>query len=283
MNGGSRTEVNGALSGPQARRLLREGTLSLFGQIPSASNLTLVCEVELDGRCARCVYKPVRGETPLWDFPDGTLAGREVAARLIDAALGWELIPETVLRDEGPPGAELGPGMLQLWIDQPDEPVAPEPVEIVPVHDIPDGYVPILRAHDDDGSVVALAHATDERLHRLAVLDAVLNNADRKGGHILLGSDGRLYGIDHGLTLHTEPKLRTILWGWAGDPADEDLRADLTALGEQLAPGGELAGALSTLITGEEFAALRERTAVLAAGGPLPRPPHQRAIPWPPF
>ncbi|WP_344785230.1 SCO1664 family protein [Gordonia caeni] len=272
-----------ALSGPQVRRLLSQGELSLFGQIPSASNLTLVCEATLGEQSTRCVYKPVRGETPLWDFPDGTLAGREVAARLIDAALGWDLIPETVLRAEGPPGAELGPGMLQLWIDQPEAPAGREPVEIVPADDVPEGYVPILRAHDDDGSVVALAHATDERLHRLAVLDAVLNNADRKGGHILVDADGRLFGIDHGLTLHTEPKLRTILWGWAGDPANESVRADLAALGERLSPGSDLTGELCELVSEEELAALRRRVAALADGGALPRPPHQRAIPWPPF
>ena len=283
MSGGSCTEVTDAHSGPQVRRLLSEGDLSLFGQIPSASNLTLVCEATLAGHSARCVYKPVRGETPLWDFPDGTLAGREVAARLIDAALGWDLIPETVLRAEGPPGAELGPGMLQLWIDQPDAPAGPEPVEIVPVDEVPEGYVPILRAHDDDGSVVALAHATDERMHRLAVLDAVLNNADRKGGHILVDADGRLFGIDHGLTLHAEPKLRTILWGWAGDPAAESARADLAALGERLAPDTDLTGELRTLISDEELTVLRDRVAALAGGEPLPRPPYQRAIPWPPF
>ncbi|MEZ5211729.1 SCO1664 family protein [Gordonia sp. (in: high G+C Gram-positive bacteria)] len=265
------------------RRQLLEGELSLLGQIPSASNLTLVCEAALDGTVVRCVYKPVRGETPLWDFPDGTLAGREVAARLIDAALGWDLIPETVLRDEGPPGAEFGPGMLQAWIDQPDEPPHPEPVEVFPANAVPDDYLPVLRAHEDDGTVIAVAHATTEQLHRLAVLDAVLNNADRKGGHILVDGDGRLYGIDHGLTLHTEPKLRTMLWGWAGEPAAEPLRADLAMLSDRLAGDTTFAASLCGLITGEEYQALAERVAALAAGQTLPRPPGQRAIPWPPF
>lgn len=277
---------SGAAHAPSAehvRRLLTEGELSLYGQVPSASNLTLVCRVSLGAESLRCVYKPVRGERPLWDFPDGTLAGREVAARLIDATLGWDLIPETVLRAEGPPEAELGPGMLQVWIDQPEEPVGLEPVEIVPADAVPDGYVPILRAHDDDGSVVAVAHATDERLQRLAVLDAILNNADRKGGHILVDADGRLYGIDHGLTLHREPKLRTILWGWAGRTVDEQTRAELADLGERLREDGELAAQMGTLISAAEVDALRERIAALAAGEPLPHPPHDRAIPWPPF
>lgn len=264
-------------------RLLTDGELTLLGQIPSASNLTLVCEATLDGTTARCVYKPVRGETPLWDFPDGTLAGREVAARLVDAALGWDLIPETVLRAEGPSGAELGPGMLQKWIDQSPEPAGLEPVEIVPLDAVPEGYIPILRAQEDDGSVVAVAHGTDPAVHRLAVLDVILNNADRKGGHILVDTAGRLYGIDHGLTLHTEPKLRTVLWGWAGTPAEESLRADLAALAGRLDEDADLAEALCALISRDEYRALRERVEALATGEPLPRPPGQRAIPWPPF
>ncbi|GAA4749615.1 SCO1664 family protein [Gordonia alkaliphila] len=267
----------------QLRRLLSEGELSLYGQIRGASNLALVCLVSSGDDTVQCVYKPVRGETPLWDFPDGTLAGREVAARVIDAALGWDLIPETVLRTEGPPEAELGPGMLQVWIDQPEEPVGPEPVEIVPADAIPDGYVPILRAHDDDGSVVAVAHATDDRLRRLAVLDAILNNADRKGGHILVDVDGRLYGIDHGLTLHREPKLRTVLWGWAGRAVDEPTRTDLQAFAERLRTDDDLAAQLRDLISDGEVDALRARVEALATGDPLPRPPHERAIPWPPF
>ncbi|GAC56084.1 hypothetical protein GOHSU_02_02330 [Gordonia hirsuta DSM 44140 = NBRC 16056] len=271
------------MSDPALRRLLGEGELALIEQIPSASNLTLACRVSLDGQTARCVYKPIRGETPLWDFPDGSLAGREVAARMVDAALGWDLIPETVLRAQGPPEAELGPGMVQAWIDQPAEPTAPEPIEIVPVGDIPDGYIPILRAHDDDGTVVALAHGTGERLRQLAVLDVVLNNADRKGGHILLDQQGRLYGIDHGLTLHTEPKLRTLLWGWAGTPADDRLRADLAGLRDRLGADHDLREALCALISEAELGALIERVTALAEGAELPYPPHQRAIPWPPF
>ncbi|MFZ2511601.1 MAG: SCO1664 family protein [Gordonia sp. (in: high G+C Gram-positive bacteria)] len=264
--------------------MLSTGELTLEGQIDSASNVTLVCQAHLDDATVRCVYKPVRGETPLWDFPDGSLAGREVAARLIDQALGWDLIPETVLRSEGPAGAALGPGMVQAWIDQPDEPHTPEPVEIVPADEVPAGYIPVLRAHDADGSVVALAHdGTDPRLRQLAVLDAVLNNADRKAGHILIDRGGRLYGIDHGLTLHTEPKLRTLLWGWAGSPVADDQRGDLAALGELLISASELSTSLRSVISRAEIAALAERAAALAGGQLLPFPPGQRAIPWPPF
>ncbi len=265
------------------RRLLTDGRLALIGQIPTASNLTLVCQARLDDEAVRCVYKPVRGETPLWDFPDGTLAGREVAARLVDATLGWDLIPETVLRAEGPPEAELGPGMLQVWIDQPSDFAGPEPVEIFDAGAVPAHYAPILRAHDDDGSVVALAHARNDRVQRLAVLDAVLNNADRKGGHILLDRAGRLFGIDHGLTLHTEPKLRTVLWGWAGEPVDDRLRGDLEALHVRLTEDSAFGEALRELISAAEVDALTARVAALAGGAEMPSPPYQRAIPWPPF
>ena len=265
--------------------LLADGELTLYGQIPSASNLTLVCEVSAAGRTERCVYKPVRGEQPLWDFPDGTLAGREVASYLIDAALGWDLIPPTVLRPHGPDEAELGPGMLQLWVHAPDDPEELEPVELVPADQVPDGYRPILHALDDDGAVVALAHAGDSRLHTMAVLDAVLNNADRKGGHILPGADGRSYAIDHGICLHTEPKLRTVLWGWAGEPIDPALLSDLTGLAERLASGAAdgLRDRLAAHITAAEIDAVAQRARDLVGTGLLPEPPAHRAIPWPPF
>ena len=265
------------------RTVLATGELTLYGQITGASNLTLVCDAELGGTTLRCVYKPVRGETPLWDFPDGTLAGREVASYLIDEALGWNLIPETVLRDQGPDAAALGPGSLQRWIDQPDDPVRLDPVEVVPVDDVPDGYRAILRAHDDDGSVIALAHATDEQIARLAVLDVVLNNADRKGGHILVDADGEVFGIDHGICLHAEPKLRTLLWGWAGEKIPDDIVDDLRELGEKLAPESALATGLAEHLTPVEVDALRARIERLVESKTMPSPPHERAIPWPPF
>ncbi|MFT4086276.1 MAG: SCO1664 family protein [Gordonia sp. (in: high G+C Gram-positive bacteria)] len=283
----------------EVRRILSEGDLTLVGHIPSASNATLVCDVELDGSSLRCVYKPVRGEAPLWDFPDGTLAGREVAAAMIDDALGWGLIPETVLRDAGPPDADLGPGMLQRWIhaeadpppadseppaepERPAEPAA-EPVEVFPSDAVPDDYTPILRLSEDDGSVVVLAHSTGDDVYRLAVLDVLLNNADRKGGHMLVDADGRLWGIDHGISLHREPKLRTLLWGWAGEPVTEELREDLRRFADSLGPDDTLRAGLSALISDAEIDALRRRATKLADGAPLPLPPAARAIPWPPF
>ena len=267
--------------------LLVSGEMTVLGRIASASNLTLACEVTDGDLTRRCVYKPVRGEQPLWDFPDGTLAGREVASYLVSDALGWGLIPETVLRESGPTEIDLGPGMVQRWIEQPDrsaEAPAHNPVDVVPEDAIPDGYRPILHAYDERGDSVVLIHEDDEALRRLAVLDVVLNNADRKGGHILVDDAGRLWGIDHGICLHQEPKSRTILWGWAGAKVPAADLADLAALGEQLDdPDSPLRVRLDTLITAAEVAALRRRTTVLLDDGVMPHPPESRAIPWPPF
>ncbi|GEE02827.1 phosphatidylinositol kinase [Gordonia spumicola] len=261
--------------------LLTSGELTLLGRVPTASNLTLACALDGD---TMCVYKPVRGEAPLWDFPDGTLAGREVACFLISEALGWGIVPETVLRDDGPPEADLGPGMLQRWIHSPDEPAGPDPVDLVPVDAVTDDVFAILRAYDEDGSVVALVHSDTAELRRLAVFDVVVNNADRKGGHILVDDDGRLYGIDHGVCLHADDKLRTVLWGWSGTDVPDDLVPDLARLAERLADVDDpLTAGLRTLITDAEVAALAARTRRLADGGPMPSPPGERAIPWPPF
>ncbi len=260
--------------------VLAGGDLTFVGRIPTASNLTLACRVG----DLMCVYKPIRGEAPLWDFPDGTLAGREVAAYLISEALGWGVVPETVLRDAGPAEADLGPGMAQRWIHAPDEPRGPEPVDLVPIDAVGDDVIPILRAYDEDGALVALVHADTPELRRLAVFDVVVNNADRKGGHILTDADGRLYGIDHGICLHEDDKLRTVLWGWAGAPVPDELVDDLHRLAGRLADSDdELTVRLGTLITAAEIAALRARTCALADGADLPSPPGERAIPWPPF
>lgn len=262
--------------------VLTDGDLTLLGRIPTASNLTLACHAGPDE--LMCVYKPVRGEAPLWDFPDGTLAGREVASYLISEALGWGVVPETVLRQTGPSDADLGPGMLQRWIHVPDEPEGRDPVDLVPVDAVGDDVIPILRAYDEDGSLVALVHSDTPSLRRLAVFDVVVNNADRKGGHILVDQNGHVYGIDHGICLHTDDKLRTVLWGWAGQAVPGDLLVDLTRVAERLADGDDaLTVRLGALITPGEIGALRDRIAHLLDGGTMPLPPGERAIPWPPF
>jgi len=228
--------------------LLREGHLEVEGRLVDASNATLYCSVELDGVAGHCVYKPVAGERPLWDFPDGTLAGRELATFLVSEATGWDLVPPTVLR-EGP----FGPGMVQLWVD------VTEGVDLreLAVSDHPD-------------------------LRRLAVLDAVVNNADRKGGHLLPRPDGRVQGVDHGVCFAVEDKLRTLLWQWRGDPLEPESLEVLARLDE--AACEELGEALADHLTGREVRATQKRITRLRRAGTYPFPSEDwPAIPWPPF
>ncbi|WP_442790300.1 SCO1664 family protein [Nocardia sp. CDC153] len=248
--------------------------LTVIGQVTTASNVTLVCEAAGSG--LRVVYKPVRGERPLWDFPDGTLAAREVASYLVSQALGWGVIPETILR-EGP----FGPGMVQRWIDTVDDESVPDLVDLCPVGQVPEGYLEVLRALDPAGHPVSLVHAGDARLWRMAVLDVLINNADRKGGHALLGADGRVYGVDHGICLHHEPKLRTVLWGWAGERIADEMLTDVTVLVKAIA--GELGDRLAELITDTEIDALEARGRALLQDPVMPGPSGSRPIPWPAF
>lgn len=253
--------------------ILTRGELEPEGRLVDASNTTLRCWVTLDGVSLRCVYKPVTGERPLWDFPDGTLAGREISAYLVSAATGWELVPPTVYRD-GP----LGPGACQLWIEEAAEP----PVGFVPADELPAGWHRIADAEDTTGQPYVLAHADDPRLARMAVFDAVVNNADRKGGHVLAAETGALYGVDHGLCFHVEPKLRTVLWGWAGTPLPEPTAPVLARLAEEL--DGPLGASLAAHLTRAEVAALADRVAGLRDGGRFATPnPRWPAVPWPPI
>ncbi|ANR93397.1 SCO1664 family protein [Mycobacterium avium] len=274
------------------REVLRDGELTVIGRIRSASNATFLCEATLGDRAVHCVYKPVAGEAPLWDFPDGTLAGRELGAYLVSTQLGWNLVPYTVIRD-GP----AGPGMLQLWVRQPGDAVGevseagesgaeqpdpgPDLVDLFPVGASPPGYLPVLRAYDYAGDEVVLMHADDPRLRRMAVFDVLVNNADRKGGHVLCGVDGRVYGVDHGVCLHVENKLRTVLWGWAGKPVDDDTLAAVACLAEALT--GPFGDELAEQITRAEIAALRLRAHALLDNPVMPGPNRHRPIPWPAF
>ena len=199
------------------------------------------------------VWKPTRGEQPLFDFPIGTLTRREVAAFLVSEALGWGIVPPTLLRD-GP----FGEGMLQRWIDT-----------------------------DPDADVIAMVNEDDARLRRVAVFDAIVNNTDRKAGHLLPLPGGHLHAVDHGVTFSLVPKLRTVLWAWAGDPfeADEVMGVERVAeaLGTATAPG-PLAGALRELLAAPEVDATRARVAELLASRRFPSPsPDWPAIPWPPY
>ncbi|GLX53523.1 phosphatidylinositol kinase [Streptomyces hygroscopicus subsp. hygroscopicus] len=258
---------------PDAAELLARGELTVRGRIRDASNAALFCTVAQDGREATCVYKPVAGERPLWDFPDGTLAAREVAAYEVSEATGWGLVPPTVLRD-GP----YGEGMCQLWVDVSAE---AELLALVDGEEPGPGWKAIGFAEVGEGRTALLVHADDERLRRLAVLDAVINNADRKGGHLLPTADGRLYGIDHGVTFHTEGKLRTLLWGWAGEPLTAEAVEVLQGLRDAL--DGDLGERLQPLVTAAELDATRARVAALLASGVHPEPGGEwPAIPWPP-
>src|ERR1700754_3410169 len=247
------------------------GELTVIGRIRSASNATFLCEAHLGELQAHCVYKPIAGEAPLWDFPHGTLAGRELAAYLISDALGWNIVPYTIIRD-GPAGR----GMLQLWIDQPgdevgDEPAAgPDLVDLLPAGRIPPGFLPVLQAYDYAGDEVTLVHADDVRLRRMAVFDVLINNADRKGGHVLSGVDGQVYGVDHGVSLHVEDKLRTVLWGWSGKPVDDETLEAVALLRNQLR--GTLGEQLREHITGHEVAAVRRRAGALLDSPVMPSP-----------
>jgi hypothetical protein len=242
--------------------LLVSGKLEVQGRLVDASNATLYCTISVSGRNLNisrrqgksahqvaCVYKPIAGERPLWDFPTGTLAGREVAAYAVSRAAGWDVVPPTVMRD-GP----FGPGMCQLWID-----------------------------HDTGMDLIALSRRTDHAgLRDMAVFDAVVNNADRKIGHLLPVTDGHLYGCDHGVCFAEDYKLRTVLWQWRGKTLPRRSLEALRRLNTVFEEGG-LAAELSSLLTPGEINATKIRIDTLLKHRVHPYPPADwPAVPWPP-
>lgn len=277
---------------------LRSAPLTVLGQLLDSSNTTLLTRLE-DGSGEHAIYKPVAGERPLWDFPDGQLAYREVATWLVATAGGWEVVPPTVLR----PGP-FGMGSVQRWVTQVpgDDEAGEDPaaavtdeievdtqaehselfVSLFAPSQLPRGWLPVLRGRMERGGHVVVAHADRPDLRSVAVLDAVLNNSDRKGSHLLRGLDGRLWCIDHGVTLHEQDKLRTVLWGWAGQRIPADDLARLERLEEALAPGSALVDALDELLTAPEIDALVTRIRRLRRGGRHPEPvPDWPSVPWP--
>jgi uncharacterized repeat protein (TIGR03843 family) len=258
--------------------LLSRGEVEIRGRIMPASNATFYATVALDGTSIECVYKPVAGERPLWDFPDGTLAGREVAAYVVSEALGWDVVPPTVLRGDGPAGV----GMVQAW-REPDP--GQDPVDLVPAAAVPQGFLHVLDAYDGRDRAVALVHEDSDVLRRMAVFDIVVNNADRKGGHVLAMTDGHRYGVDHGVSFHVDHKLRTVLWGWARKPLHPDDARGVRALADQLCTAGsDLVAVLGELLLDEEVAATVARCEQLLRRGRMPSPSGGRpSIPWPAF
>lgn len=237
----------------------------MLGRLIGSSNNAMVVRVwpacagedgfgrDLEPDDLLAVWKPTIGERPLFDFPLGTLTRREVAAYLVSEALGWGIVPPTLLR-EGPHGE----GMLQAWIDI-----------------------------DPAADVIDMVNGDDPRLRRIAAFDSVINNTDRKAGHLLPIPGGHLHAVDHGVTFSIEPKLRTVLWAWEGEPFDADELSGLAqvrdALGTPAAPG-ELARALGELLFVDEIDATRARIDDLLASGRFPSPnPEWPAIPWPPY
>jgi uncharacterized repeat protein (TIGR03843 family) len=251
----------------RAMELLEAGEMQILGLLPRSSNYTFLVKVsglvEMSGGTGRVdaadhgsaagptealgVYKPRAGEAPLWDFPDGTLGLREVAAFRIAQALGWPRVPPTLYRD-GPEG----PGSLQLFLD-----------------------------FDPSEHYFTLLQGREEIFRRVALFDAVVNNADRKGGHCLLASDGDVFVIDHGVCFSSAPKLRTVIWDFAGDPISREESDALRRLGDQLGPGGALRTDLARLLQATEIDATGRRALALADAGRFPEPGFDRPYPWP--
>lgn len=241
------------LPAEEALALLDKGELSIEGRVTTASNATLYCRVEDAGVAAACVYKPVSGERPLWDYPDGTLAEREYATYLTSAASGLDLVPPTVLRD-GP----MGPGMVQLWVEE-----------------------------DDSFDIIEAINSGEcVPLQRMALFDAIVNNSDRKVSHLLPVSAGgdslHVYGVDHGVSFGVDDRLRTVLWQWAGVAIPDELLETLHTVEEALR--GPLGDALGELLTRAEVRATKRRVGRLVQTGLFPLPPTDwPAVPYPPY
>ena len=228
--------------------ILSTGAIAVEGQFLWGSNFTFLSKVTHPAGELLAVYKPQRGERPLWDFPDGSLAGREVAAWKTSELLGWRLVPPTVLRSDGP----LGPGSLQAYLDL-----------------------------DPERHYFTFSESEKERLRPAVVFDLLTNNADRKGGHILIDAPGHIWLIDHGVCFHVEDKLRTVVWDFAGEPIPSPLLRAVEGFGRSLAADAAMQAEFEALLTREEVEALRSRAARIGAAGTFPFPGEGRPYPWP--
>jgi uncharacterized repeat protein (TIGR03843 family) len=227
---------------------LAHGEIEVVGQFRWSSNFTFLVEVCEEGQRLPAVYKPTQGERPLWDFPRETLATREVAAYLTSESLGWDLVPPTTLREGGP----AGPGSIQLFIHA-----------------------------DPERHYFTFTEEEKQRLRPVVLFDLLVNNADRKGGHILLDANERVVLIDHGLCFHEEDKLRTVLWDFIGEPIPDPLLQDVQMLLQRLEREDELADAYSALISPAELEALLQRARDLLVGRLFPEPQSGRPYPYP--
>jgi uncharacterized repeat protein (TIGR03843 family) len=255
------------------------GDIEVEGRLVDASNVALLGQLTLGDIRTRVIYKPVSGERPLWDFREGTLAEREAAAFVLSVVGGWNLVPPTVLR-EGP----LGYGSVQLWVDA-VEGAGERLVDVVTPADLAPGWLPVFEAELADGTSVVVAHADRPDLAAAAVFDVVINNADRKGSHLVLDQAGSLWGFDHGVTCHAEPKLRTVLWGWTGKALPEADLARLEALSGLMGnPMSPVSQTVKQLLSSAEIEALRRRISGLLTAGRFPQPNGRGpAVPWPPL
>ncbi len=243
-------EENAAVDKAPILEALRKGKIELQGQFLSGSNYTFLADLSYLDLAYQVVYKPVRGEQPLWDFPRGSLARREVAAYHVSEALGWGFVPPTVLRKHGP----LGAGSVQLYVD-----------------------------HDPNHHYFNFDEQERGRLRPVVAFDLILNNADRKGGHILRDAQDHLWLIDHGLCFHVEDKLRTVVWDFGGEEIPADILASVASLIDQLQDGAPLHTKLLRYLRASEVAALIARSRRLCDGGRFPTPPSsRRSYPWPP-
>jgi uncharacterized repeat protein (TIGR03843 family) len=235
------------LSDDVARALLRDGEIEVLGRLPWSSNATFLVKMSDDGEEIFGVYKPQRGERPLWDFPRGTLCHREVAAYEVSDVLGWQIVPDTVLRD-GPAGI----GMVQRFVE----------------HDPDDHYFTLLEDYGDD-------------FRRMAAFDVVINNTDRKGGHCLRDTEGRIFGIDHGVAFHSQWKVRTVIWDFGGEPLPTAVRDDLECFYDKF-QRGDLEGRLRPLLDRFELDAIQARVKRLLQTGVLPvADDSYHCYPWP--
>jgi len=229
--------------------VLQNGEITIKGEFVWGSNYTFLAEVCLQDEKLMCVYKPSRGERPLWDFPAASLARREAAAFVVSEALGWKLVPPTVYRKKAP----IGPGSLQLYIE-----------------------------HDPEVHYFNLSEVDRQRLRPVVLFDLLINNADRKGSHLLFDDHHHLWLIDHGICFHAEDKLRTVIWDFADEPIPEQLCLELQAFLLRLKPESDLFRQLQTLLSIKEIKALTARAEHLISLSQFPEPdPEERSFPWP--